>query len=453
LLDRRGRVVEVHGLNLVIKRPPYLPTKFGVGADDARFLHRHGFTAVRLGVLMQALEPRPDRFDDRYLRAIVRTAHLLARHGVRSLVDFHQDLYSATFKGEGLPGWMVRSGGVPNAPNLGFPTNYFADPALEHTFDNFWANVAGPGGRGLQQWYAGAWRQVARAFRGDPAVLGYDIFNEPWPGTAWPTCFLPIGCAALDTSLLAPFADRIIRAIHSVDPRHIAYFEPWQSFGEGAATAVGAPGDALTGFSFHIYCAAAAGLPEDLVTRTACDTAEHSAMDHAVAQASRAGEALLLSEFGATSDGAELRSVVSYADAHSIPWLEWAYCACGDPTGSGRVESLVYDPTDPPRGGNVNHASLSWLDVPYPLRTAGTPLGYSFDRGSRTFRFRYSTRSVVDGHRLHAPTVIYLSRLHYPHGYRARVSGGTVVAHHSRRLAVRAGRRASVVSVVVTPRT
>jgi hypothetical protein len=60
---------------------------------------------------------------------------------------------------------------------------------------------------------------------------------------------------------------------------------------------------------------------------------------------------------------------------------------------------------------------------------------------------------VVDGHRLHAPTVIYLSRLHYPHGYRARVSGGTVVAHHSRRLAVRAGRRASVVSVVVTPRT
>jgi endoglycosylceramidase len=175
-------------------------------------------------------------------------------------------------------------------------------------------------------------------------------------------------------------------------------------------------------------------------------------MDNAVAQASHHDEALLLSEFGATSDAAELRSVVNYADAHAIPWLEWAYCACGDPTGSGRPESVVYNPKRPPRGNNVNHGSLAWLDEPYPLRTAGTPLGYSFDRSTRTFDFRYSTTSAVTGQRLRAPTVVYISRLQYPRGYRVQVRGGRVRSHDARRLVVRASRNAGMVKVTIQPR-
>lgn len=452
LTDRQGRVVEVHGVNLVIKRPPYRPAKLGINAADAKFMQRHGFTTVRLGILMEALEPTPGHFDNAYLHSIVKTANLLARHGIRSLVDFHQDLFATTFQGEGLPTWMVDDDGVPNTPMLGFPGNYFGNEALARTFDNFWANAPGPQGKGLQQWYAGAWRHVAKRFRGNHAVLGYDIFNEPWPGTGWQGCFPPDGCQSMDQNLLAPFSHRIVAAIHQVDPKHLAFYEPWQPFSESAPTYIGSPGDDESGFSFHTYCAAALGAPETQPSRSTCDGVEHKAVLNGIAQANSAGDALLLTEFGATTDTSELKSVESFADANNVPWLEWAYCACGDPTGAGRAEAVVYDPTHPPRKANVNHTTLSWLDEPYPLRVAGTPHGYSFDHAKSIFRFRYTTKSPVTGHRAHGTTVIYTSPLHYRHGYRARVTGAHVVSQHRRRLVIRSHAPKRKVRVVLRPR-
>jgi endoglycosylceramidase len=381
----------------------------------------------------------------------VRTANLLARHGIRSLVDFHQDLFATTFQGEGLPTWMAKDDGVPNGPALGFPGNYFGNEALARTFDNFWANAPGPHGVGLQQWYARAWRHVAKRFRGDHAVLGYDIFNEPWPGTGWQTCFPPAGCPSMDQSLLAPFSHRIIAAIHRVDPRHLAFYEPWQPFSESAPTYIGSPGDAESGFSYHVYCAAALGAPETAPTRAACDTAERGATTDGVKQATKTGDALLLTEFGATTDTSELQSVESFADANNVPWLEWAYCACGDPTGSGDAEALVYNPNRAPQKSNVDHTTLSWLDEPYPLTTAGTPLGYGFDHATAVFRYRYSTTSPVTGHARRGDTVIYTSPLHYPHGYRVVVHGARVLERHGGRLVIRSRRSAHMVTVTLRP--
>lgn len=438
-------------MNLVIKKAPYWPSKVGINAADARFMHRHGFTAVRLGILMEALEPKPGQFDRAYLRAIVRTANLFARHGVRSLVDFHQDLFATTFQGEGLPTWMVKDDGVPNAPPLGFPGNYFANEALARTFDNFWDNAAGPKGKPLQSWYAGAWRRVATAFRGNSAVLGYDIFNEPWPGTGWQTCFPPAGCQSFDQTRLAPFSTRIIKAIHAVDPHHIAYYEPWQPFSESAPSYLGSPGDSESGFSFHTYCAAALGVPDTAPSRAACDHAEHTAMADGVKQAEASGDALLLTEFGATTNTGELSSVEKYADGNAIPWLEWAYCACDDPTGAGDAEALVYDPTKAPTGANVNRTTLPFLDEPYPLRTAGTPASYSFDHKTGRFRYTYRTTSPVTHHHARGKTVIFTSPLHYRHGYRARLKGAKVLAHKRARLVIRAT-AAKHVTVIVRPR-
>src|SRR5204863_2384680 len=59
ITDAQGRVVIVHGLNMVYKLPPYYPSKAGFGADDAKFLARNGFDAVRLGVIYKAVEPKP----------------------------------------------------------------------------------------------------------------------------------------------------------------------------------------------------------------------------------------------------------------------------------------------------------------------------------------------------------------------------------------------------------
>lgn len=45
ITDGSGRVVVVHGFNMVYKRPPYYPGAVGFGSDDAAFLQRMGFNA------------------------------------------------------------------------------------------------------------------------------------------------------------------------------------------------------------------------------------------------------------------------------------------------------------------------------------------------------------------------------------------------------------------------
>ena len=48
----------LHGWNLVSKVGSYRPEDTGFGRNDARFLRRHGFNTIRLGVIYKALEPQ-----------------------------------------------------------------------------------------------------------------------------------------------------------------------------------------------------------------------------------------------------------------------------------------------------------------------------------------------------------------------------------------------------------
>src|SRR3954470_5840332 len=185
ITDRGGRVVILHGLNMVNKRPPYQPGAVGFGADDADFLRRNGFNTVRLGLIYKAVEPRPGRIANGYLRKERSIERTLAGRGVFSLVDFHQDLYNEKFGGEGWPDWAVLDDGQPAEPLSGFPASYITSPGLNRAFDNWWANTPGPGSVPLQVRYARAWARVAQVFRSDPGVLGYDLLNEPWPGSTW----------------------------------------------------------------------------------------------------------------------------------------------------------------------------------------------------------------------------------------------------------------------------
>ncbi len=113
ITDAKGRAVVIHGINMVYKLPPYYPSAVGFGADDAAFLKSIGFNAVRVGVLWQAVEPKPGVYDDGYLRQIASTVATLARFGIVSLLDFHQDQYNQLFQGEGFPGWSVQDDGLP----------------------------------------------------------------------------------------------------------------------------------------------------------------------------------------------------------------------------------------------------------------------------------------------------------------------------------------------------
>jgi endoglycosylceramidase len=453
--DADGRVVILHGVNMVYKVPPYAPDAAGFGANDAAFLQDHGFNSVRLGVLHVGVEPQPGAYDDGYLARIARTVQTLGDHGVFSLLDFHQDMYNERFQGEGEPDWSVQDDGLPAAPQTGFPGNYIAMPALERAFDHFWQNSSGPDGPGLQERYAQAWAHVAARFQGNPFVMGDDLFNEPWPGSQWPTCANLEGCPAFDQAYLAPFMKSVIAAIRSADPSLVTYYEPNVLFDFGADTSIGSPGDARSGMSFHDYCVVGNfGIPQSGLSGMGCDQAEQRVFQNADAQSQRTGDALLLTEFGATDDLSVIQRLVNDSDQHMVGWEYWAYCGCADPTGSPQAESLVDDPSKPPTGSNVRWQKLAVLERPYPQAVAGTPTGFSYDADTDVFRLSYSTaRASGDGSfPAGSETDVYVPSLHYPNGYSVQVTGAAPIsAPGSRVLRLASCTGSSTVSVRVAP--
>jgi endoglycosylceramidase len=452
ITDAKGRVVILTGINMVYKRAPYAPDATGFGEDDARFLAAEGYDTVRVGVIYKALEPQPGAYDDAYLDRIVKTVNTLGRHGIVSLVDFHQDLYNERFEGEGWPDWAVFDDGLPAEPKRGFSTNYLVMPALQRAYDNFFADVSGPGGVGIQERYAAAWRHVAQRFARDDNVLGYDLLNEPWPGTMWQDCINPSGCPANDAKLAA-FTERMRTAIRAADRRHLVFYEPWVLFNFGGGTSIGPfAGDKRMAMSFHSYCLSAGGSDSN----AGCDTPDDLVADHADAHAERTGDALLLTEFGATQNPDILTAMVKRYERHMIGWQEWHYCGCDDPTttGSGDKQAIVLDPAKPPRGANLQAKTLKILSRPHPRAVAGTPLAYAFDDATQTFTLRWSparasgkgafgTRSVTE---------VWLPRRQYPRGYAVKARGARVLSKRGARLLRLAARKgAHEAQVTVTP--
>jgi endoglycosylceramidase len=450
ITDAAGRVVIVHGTNMVYKLAPFYPAAVGFGADDAAFLRSIGFNAVRVGVIWAAVEPQPGVYDDAYIAQIKRTVDTLGRFGIVSLLDFHQDLLNEQFQGEGAPSWAIQTGGLPN-PSLGFPGNYLGNPALEHALDAFWQNAPGPGGVGLWDRFAGAWRQVASAFRADSNVLGYEVFNEPFPGTLWEQCLVPTGCPSFDAELTGFYA-RVIHAIRGVDHRTLIFYEPNVLFNEGIATDLGQIGDPRAGFAFHDYCPTESTVGSDI----GCGPFDDTVFSHAVTRATSTGDAVLETEFGATNNVPYLEQMVARGDSDMVPWLEWAYCGCGDPTtsGPGNVQAIVIDPAKPPTGANLLLPTLRALVEPYPQAIAGTPVSWGFDRSTDTFSLEYKTARAA-GSGSFAPFAesdVVVPALVYPHGYAASASGGAIVSvRDAHVLEVAACPGASTVKVTVTP--
>ncbi len=446
ITDASGRVVILHGINMVYKRPPYYPAAIGFGNDDAAFLSSIGFNAVRVGVIWKAVEPRPGVFDNGYLNKIAGTVRTLARHGIVSLLDFHQDMYNELFQGEGAPDWAVQDDGLPITPKEGFPANYLVMPALWRAFDNFWNNSPGPGGVGLEDRYAAAWRHVAQIFRRRHSVLGYELFNEPWPGTGWGTCVTPLGCPAFDSKLTA--FDRLVRhAIRAADPRTLIFYEPNVLFDSGAVTHVGGLQDADAGFAFHDYCLTA--------SPSGCSS-EVPPFTNALAHVAATHEAVIMTEFGATNAVGDLTGMVAKADHYMVPWLEWAYCGCSDPTttGPGTSQAIVINPAKPPRGSNLEHSTLGALVEPYPNVVAGTPQSWSYDRSARTFKLRY-VRARAGGRGQFGTgsvTTIATPRLVYAGHYAVVVSGGAILSRRgASTLRIGACPRAGAITVTVKP--
>jgi len=176
----------------------------------------------------------------------------------------HQDQLAPKYQGRGFGDWFLVDDGLPNQPMVGFPGNYFLNPALNRAYDNLWANAKAPDGVGLQDHLARGLAAGRCALRAAGSRRRLRRLQRAVAGHHLAACANPAGCppGGFDQTQLTAFNNHLIAGIRRADRVHTAYYEPNLQFDVGAATGHGKAADPNVGMSFHDYCLGAApGLP------------------------------------------------------------------------------------------------------------------------------------------------------------------------------------------------
>jgi endoglycosylceramidase len=345
---------------------------------------------------------------------------------------------------------MTSTGGLPNNYQVGFPYQYLANPATNHAFDTFWKNGADSRGKPLWADDAQILSRMVATLRTTPGVLGYEIINEPWPGTEYAQCLVPaVGCPSFDQGPLSSYYAAMDTAIRGADTQHLVFYEPLVTFDYGIPTSVTPPPhDSKLGFAFHDYPLCTfyrnAGLPLNFDTE--CGVESGVAINNALSHVAAHPDALLDDEFGAAAAPSSITASADLYDSKLIPWMFWSYQEVVGITASGAY------PTPP--SASLHAGTVTALARPYPQLLSGTPVSYGYNTRSHAFTASYSTERA-DGHGSFGPNAISqfeVPKTAYPHGYDVTTAGGQVVSGSGDSLLlIAADPGARTVSVTLTP--
>ena len=192
-----------------------------VAEDDIRFLKAAGFNTVRVPLnwrlfVAPAADPAAgndggaDRFDGPGWALLDRLVQWCRAVGLRVIVDLHA-----------APGGQT---GVNHDDGSGFPLTFYVPRDRRLTI--------------------ALWQQLAARYRDEPAVLGYDLLNEPISPYSDETYLNP---------QLEPFYRAIVAAVRRVDPNHIVFLEGAQWATSFAV--FGRPFDANAVYTYHKFWA------------------------------------------------------------------------------------------------------------------------------------------------------------------------------------------------------
>jgi endoglycosylceramidase len=175
-----------------------------------------GVQVLRLAISWSLLEPQPGRYSATYLQRIRQVVDWASAERIYIILDMHQNAYSR-YVGrvdprhlplpngaapglndyDGAPAWATFTDGMPSEKFLG---QREVNPAVFEAATSFWLNRDG-----IQDRYIEAIAELARAYKDNSTVIGYNLFNEPWPGWIPPPAF--------DDQLLFPAYRRVIDAV------------------------------------------------------------------------------------------------------------------------------------------------------------------------------------------------------------------------------------------------
>ena len=147
--------------------------------DDARFVKSLGLNLIRIPVNYRHLEDdmAPFVIKEEGFRHLDRAIDLCAKHEIYTIIDLHA-----------LPGYQ----------NMDWHSDNPTHKAL------FWQH------KHFQDRTVGIWEAIARRYKGNPGVAGYNPINEPYDPSE--LCIMPV-------------YRRLVDAIQAIDPDHLIFLE------------------------------------------------------------------------------------------------------------------------------------------------------------------------------------------------------------------------------------
>jgi endoglycosylceramidase len=182
-IDANEGIVTFRGLNAAgnSKGPDFMPITHPELLDP---LVDWGVNVIRLLFIWEAYETEKGTYSEEYsahYRNIINWAW--ERH-IHVIIDFHQDAFSryqVNGCGDGFPRWAIPEGVRLDTPNnLGkrcklWGAEMIWDIDMHTCWNRFYNDTYG-----VRTKYLEMLDRVSREFGNHPAVLGYDLLNEPW---------------------------------------------------------------------------------------------------------------------------------------------------------------------------------------------------------------------------------------------------------------------------------
>lgn len=389
LADAQGRALQLRGFNIKTEDPL-------ADASDQAFTdgRERGFDLLRLSVYWHLLEPTQGTYDEAYLDAIGQVLDRAEAHDTNVILSFHQDVFGPAFGFGGIPEWATRTDGHEFVQQSVWLANYL-DPAVQAAWGHLYED------EDIRQAQSDAWALVAERFGQHPAVIGYDLLNEPF-GRFEEGEGLPEAAARVQREQLTDMYDRLIDAMRPHDEDGWMFIEAPNVASIGLPISLGPVDDERVVFFPHMYDA-------DIETATYTE-----------------GEAELDLSFFETYESL----ITSYPTEQGIPMMigEWGIASPEKP-GMDRfvAESLAlmdrttsgwtmftwcrgtsYCPID--EDGN-DRPAIGQIVQPWARAIAGAPTAWGYDGGSQVFRVVFEPGDAE------GPTEIVVPSSVYPEGF------------------------------------
>ncbi|MCB0972093.1 MAG: cellulase family glycosylhydrolase, partial [Acidimicrobiales bacterium] len=316
--------------------------------------------------------------------------------GLKVILDMHQDVFGEAFGSHGVPAWATRTDGHTFEPQESWLLEYL-QPAVQAAFEHLYEDDD------LRQAQIDAWLHVVDRVQDHPALLGYDLLNEPF-GKIRDGEDLIGAAGRVEREQLTPMYQRLTDAIAAVDADHWVFIEPPNLASLGVATSLGAVTGPKVAIYPHMYDAnielATYGDDGNIVYDPAfftqwADAIRGYAATHRVP--------MLVGEWGIAHPerpgmDAFVADTLATLDRETSGWSMFTMCQ-----GEG------YCPFD---AAGAPRPAIDQILSPYARAIAGAPTSSTWDPEARTLRVRFAETEAG------GPTEIWLGEdLTYPDGW------------------------------------